>query len=152
MKKILKSVRKWISEEKKAEELIKKAKQYQKQEEKKKEVLVLETSYLLGAGFPDTDNKNIFLPKMCLEELEQVQANNEKAKEVLLYHWNKMVLIELKSQFLYNNSANVEERSRVVISICVRLMTLGFNVSLYTKSKEIKSLAKLQKCGINVVS
>lgn len=122
-----------------------------------KEVVVVETGYLLDTRAAGVLNESldVYIPFFCINELEKLTNSYATAEEILTLFWStqRIISINLRGREELYEEPNypVKDRSKGVIALCVELDSLGYRVRLMTNSREIEDLAHLQGCDIDVV-
>lgn len=123
-----------------------------------KEVVVVETGYLLNKGYEGIleEGLELFIPYFCIKELEKLTYCLRDAEPIInmLYRTNAITPINLwgKEQLFEEPSESVKDRTYGVVAVCCYLWNKGYHVRLMTNSREIEKLANEQGTnGICVV-
>lgn len=112
-----------------------------------KEVVVLETGYLLNKGIEGLTGE-FFIPYFCIKELEKLTHSYGDAEKVLnmVYGMRTITPINLRGreELFEEPSEPVKIRSYGVVAVCCYLWSKGYHVRLLTNSREIEKLANEQ--------
>ena len=127
---------------------------------KPKEIIVVETGYLLNVGPERVLDANLdaYIPYFCIKELQHL-LDSPKATETA----NKVLSLYYRTHFVrpinsWQNDVLFEEppycvkpRSYGVVTLCCHLWSMGYAINLLTNSREIEELVNLQGIDVTVV-
>ena len=127
--------------------------------EEDEEVILVETGYLLEAGISVfTQNVlPIFIPSFCINELDKMAKDNEKAKEIIMaiMSTNAVQQTNLRGyEYVYIRRPSFEykSRSKGIAAAAKYLAECYSNVRVLTNSYEVERILKEQNCeNINVI-
>lgn len=127
--------------------------------EEDEEVILVETGYLLEAGISVfTQNVlPIFIPSFCINELDKMAKDNEKAKEIIMaiMSTNAVQQTNLRGyEYVYIRRPSFEykSRSKGIAAAAKYLAECYPHVRVLTNSYEVERILKEQNCeNINVI-
>ena len=127
--------------------------------EEDEEVILVETGYLLEAGISVfTQNVlPIFIPSFCINELDKMAKDNEKAKEIIMaiMSTNAVQQTNLRGyEYVYIRRPSFEykSRSKGIAAAAKYLAECYSHVRVLTNSYEVERILKEQNCeNINVI-
>ena len=127
--------------------------------EEDEEVILVETGYLLEAGISVfTQNVlPIFIPSFCINELDKMAKDNEKAKEIIMaiMSTNAVQQTNLRGyEYVYIKRPSFEykSRSKGIAAAAKYLAECYSHVRVLTNSYEVERILKEQNCeNINVI-
>lgn len=127
--------------------------------EEDEEVILVETGYLLEAGISVfTQNVlPIFIPSFCINELDKMAKDNEKAKEIIMaiMSTNAVQQTNLRGyEYVYikRPSFKYKTRSKGIAAAAKYLSECYPHVRVLTISYEVQRILEEQKCeNINVI-
>lgn len=127
--------------------------------EEDEEVILVETGYLLEAGISVfTQNVlPIFIPSFCINELDKMAKDNEKAKEIIMaiMSTNAVQQTNLRGyEYVYIRRPSFEykSRSKGIAAAAKYLAECYSHVRVLTNSYEVVRILEEQDCeNINVI-
>lgn len=112
------------------------------------EVILVETGFLMRVGvkWVMEQSLDIYIPSLCIRELEGLSRSHKEAEDLLTYYWASGRIAPID---LYGEEELWEEpvvpvrkpRTRGIVAVAVKLDSLGKKVRLYTNSKPVEWLA-----------
>lgn len=120
------------------------------EEDEVKEVIVVETGYLMKKGVEGItgENLDIFIPHFCIRELEKLAKSHKIAKKVLLMFCETITITPInlmrREEILEKPAGPAKIRTYGVVAVCCYLWRKGYRVRLLTNSREIERMANEQ--------
>lgn len=112
------------------------------------EVILVDTGFLMRVGVKwiMQQSLDIYIPSLCIRELEGLSRSYKEAEDLLTYYWASGRIAPID---LYGEEDLWEEpvvpvrkpRTRGIVAVAVKLDSLGKKVRLYTNSKQVEWLA-----------
>lgn len=112
------------------------------------EVILVDTGFLMRVGVKwiMQQSLDIYIPSLCIRELEGLSRSYKEAEDLLTYYWASGRIAPID---LYGEEELWEEpvvpvrkpRTRGIVAVAVKLDSLGKKVRLYTNSKQVEWLA-----------
>ena len=119
-------------------------------DEEVKEVILLETGYILERGIDQIldESLDLFIPFFNIKELDKLSDSYEVAEKFLtiVYSSGRITSLNLKGRetIFEEPSFSVKDRTFGVVASACYLWSMGYRVRLLTNSFEIEALANAQ--------
>lgn len=126
-------------------------------ESMRKQVVLVETGYMLDVGLPGILNESldVFMPSFNLKELDKLTRSVHTAEEILTFYYSTYritpIHLDGKEKLFCQPVELVKPRTIGVVAAACHLWENNYKVILKTNSKEVESLAKQQGIDIDVV-